>query len=502
MKKLSRVLLALAVGVAALLVGVQSSEAVTTVNNPPWRPGRGVMSAVSGGLYRACTAGPWVKDSGVSFPDSYYMVLPSHCVYSSPGNTTPMSDAVKYYKIEPAGATNDSFDSTSVSSFVKPSGAFANYDLVLVKSSLAQNAHTYEMADYRTVGNDVGAGPWMDGTERSTTYAAILRTVFKTTFEDTSTPVGYHACKTGVRGGTDCGLVYGGNTNFEIVGGSANWVTPTMQIDLADDSHGEGCFSADGDSGSPVWIPPDDVSLNVDGKTPLLGMLLGTDGGINNTDTRCYSATTNVGDDIRVVSMATIIAAFPSLGLSVVAPGDSTFAPYPNNTTLAIGNRAIAGTTYSVSCWQQFATGFGKGISVLNCYRYDQWGNPLSHDQYNLPPYCSTVAWMPGTSILAISNNEYYNGEEAYPHIGWNGDAGGCYRGNDQNGSSAFYHESTRFTPTCQPANTSGCSIVNNGYSGGSWWNSPGVSRDVYSGYGGELWPDGRGVYTRVIYTQ
>jgi hypothetical protein len=44
--------------------------------------------------------------------------------------------------------------------------------------------------------------------------------------------------------------------------------------------------------------------------------------------------------------------------------------------------------------------------------------------------------------------------------------------------------------------------IVNDGYAGGVWINSPGVLRDTLAGFGGYAWPAGQGVYARFRYTQ
>lgn len=496
--KFKRLLVAAAV--VAGSIGVLSTDvsANTVVTNPPWRPGRGVVSATGGGgAYSVCTAGPWFTDQTTN---TRYMALPAHCVYLTNGSSLLKSLPSKYYKVQFADGTNNSFDDSATNSFVKPTGAYSGYDIVLVRDDSSPHAYTFEGADYRFSTNTIGAGPWAGGSQSLSNGGAILRSFGSVLFDDQDQAIGYHACKTGIRGGTDCGLVYGSGT-FNTPA-STDWVTPVIKIDLDDDSHGEGCKSADGDSGAPVWIPSEDISLNTRGKNPLLGMVLGVSDSFTSTDSRCYSGSTTVGDDLRVVTTETIIEAYASQ-LNLIPLEDSwQLAGYPRNQTLTIGNVAITGTTNTVSCWQAFNDSYGEGVSILNCYRYNNLGVAISNDSYTLDKYCSTVSWIFGTSNLSVRNTDYYYGDLDYPFIGYNGDTHGCYKGTDQSGSAAWYASYTRFTATCQPGNTSGCSIQSDGYSGGSYWNSPGVSRDTYPGWGGYNWPDARGVYTRILYTQ
>ncbi len=486
-------MVAAAVVAGSIGLNVSPADADNSVTSGPWKPGRANVSPASGGISAVCSQGIWFTSN----TSDRYMAIPGHCVYNAPDLTTPKTLAVKYYKVAPADGTSNSFDNNSPNSFVKPTGSAANYDLVLVKfnSTQAATAYSEELIDYRIGGsNTKGAGPWGGGSMADPNYTAFVRNTFALHWYDADTPLGYTGCKSGVRGGTSCGLIYG-NGPFTLEAGATDWVTPTLKVDI--DSSGN-CGAADGDSGGPWFIDPLSIPTNSDNKAPILGIHLGVTDAANFTDSNCYGGTELVGFDARVLTVRDIKAAYPSLGLVEADWDDTTYSPYPT-TTITIGNRAIAGTSNSVSCWQ--APG-AWGDSTLNCYRYDQWGNAISNDSYTLPFFCSTVAWLPGTSILAVSNNAYFNAEREYPHIDWNGLAGGCYKGNDQNGSSGFYESETAFTDTCNFTTQSGCVIVNAGYAGGSWWNSPGVSRDTYSGYGGELWPDGRGVYTRIIYTQ
>lgn len=198
-----------------------------------------------------------------------------------------------------------------------------------------------------------------------------------------------------------------------------------------------------------------------------------------------------------IVAVALAIASVSSALALTVTPAAAT---YPSSgTVVTIGNHAIPGTSNSVSCWQQYGTG---GNSVLNCYRYNQYGNVLSHDQYNLPWFCSSVIWMQGSNAwLSVNHLTYHQDDPNYPHTTWNGEAGGCYRGNDQNGSSAWYYGYTLNSPTCDLNVQTGCSIGNAGYAGGSWWNSPGVSRSTWSGWGAYQWPLGQGIYTQIRYS-
>lgn len=195
---------------------------------------------------------------------------------------------------------------------------------------------------------------------------------------------------------------------------------------------------------------------------------------------------------IKKVLVAITIAA-SALGFSATEAG-----AYPaDGTVITVGNRAIPGTSYSVSCWAQY---FSTAV-VVNCYRYDQWSNPLSHDQYNLPKeYCNYAAWNGSTPQLQVSNTYFYD-SPSYPDSSMSGDAPGCGLGYNQSGSQAWARNYITPNP-CGIAGQPSCTTNLGSLAGGSYWYSPGVSRSQSCGYAGINCRYGYGIYSKITYTQ
>jgi hypothetical protein len=200
----------------------------------------------------------------------------------------------------------------------------------------------------------------------------------------------------------------------------------------------------------------------------------------------------------RVTAATTLVALLATMaGIALTAT--QAGAMPPNGTVEPLGNRSIPLTTNTVSCWRQYLT----SSVMVNCYRYNVYGNVLSHDQYNLPKtYCNFAAWRSGGSYPKIDfSNSYFTEYPGFPVPTMNGGAPGCGVGLNQNGSQGWAGNYTSPVP-CGNTGQPSCTAYVGQLAGGSWWNSPGVSRTQACGYAGIACRYGYSYFSTVQYTQ
>lgn len=154
-----------------------------------------------------------------------------------------------------------------------------------------------------------------------------------------------------------------------------------------------------------------------------------------------------------------------TLGL-VAAPDAGAAFPYPAPGAQAtIGNRIIPGTSNSESCWATYSA----SAMVVNCYKYDQYTNPIGNWSGTYPiEYCNGAGWD-SNGVLWVGN-WYYDASPSYPYPGMSGRAPGCGLGYEQNGSQA----NARNYIAPQFCSGGGCTTYVGTLAGGSWWSQSG----------------------------
>lgn len=199
----------------------------------------------------------------------------------------------------------------------------------------------------------------------------------------------------------------------------------------------------------------------------------------------------------RLLAALALTLTLGAVGLTVTAAPAGAYPP--NGTVQPLGNRAIGATGNTVSCWRQYLS----SAVVVNCYRYDVWGNAISHDQYNLPKsFCNMASWRSGGFYPKVDfSNSYFTEYPGFPVPTMNGGAPGCGLGLNQSGSQGWAGNYTSPVPcgnTGQPA----CTAFVGQLAGGSWINSPGASRTQACGYAGLACRYGYSYFSTVTYTQ
>jgi hypothetical protein len=501
-----------------------------------------------------CGSGIWMRNRATSgsFQGQWFLALPASCVYNFPGALSAASEKSKFFR------TGDSFDSTgnwfnptesgSTPTVFRPTGAtYGAYNLMLIRFEDESVASKFMLNWCAGGGTKCAGSANLTGNtsnhEGDDFYEQPSRFDW---YEAGPTIDGATACKGSAWGGTACGTVNTGSSTFTQVtdGIPADWASPVKSITFPTSycgvADGDNTYTRNGvhDAGAAVYLRGHGegggtyADQGGQQKYAIAGILLGPASKSQANDTACWANTFEErGYTGNFMTTDTIWHVWHDLLGFDLQPIDDDEDPTAGDdlpwedvrritTTYTIGNKAIPGTNYNVSCWQVFNwQTYGPGVSVLNCTRYyNPTGAAVTSDSYTLPTNCSgLVNWDAtiNTARLLVSNS---NGvlEPKYPYVGRNEFDTGCYKGTDQNGSAAWYRAVTETTSTCRmsPLTSSSCSITNLGNEGGSWWNSPGVSRDTWArGSVGapasppgpadcSQWPSGCSIFSRIIYTQ
>ena len=189
------------------------------------------------------------------------------------------------------------------------------------------------------------------------------------------------------------------------------------------------------------------------------------------------------------------VAMIATLLAGGVITADHADAAWPVGTVLTYPNVLAPGGTWS--CWENQ---LNTSTSRMDCVKYNFPGAVVQTWQAFLPTWCKGVVLAAGnatTPARLLIAHRFWN--EEVPSAEWAGGHGGCTPAFNQNGSQAWAH--TYVTPAgC--VNT-GCTVVVGFLSGGSWWGpntaQHPVSRQMMTGYGGIVWPNGQTYGTHVF---